>query len=178
MIRGLGGIVAVLGLALVGGGFWLTTGLLQARITEAAATLAETRAEAAVLTNRIAEFQAADTGAVLPADLTLPGITVAETTVALQEQLVMLARAQGVTLTTLNTGTAPDGLTLPAAALTVEGEGALPDVMAFLDTLERQAPRLGLSQLILSAQDATGQDATGRISLRLTAWGILGGEAG
>ena len=173
MTRSVGVLFALLGLALIGAGFWLTTGALQARVEAAAATLAETRAEAAALTARIAEFQAADAGAALPADLTLPEPTVAEATVALQERLVTLARAQGVALTTLTAGAAPEGLSLPAAALTVEGEGALTDVLAFLDALERQPPRLGLSQLMLSSRDATG-----RVSLRLTAWGVLDGGAG
>jgi hypothetical protein len=121
MTRSVGVLFALLGLALIGVGFWTITGALQARVEETAATLAETRAEAAALT----------------------------------------------------AGAAPEGLSLPAAALTVEGEGALTDVLAFLDALERQPPRLGLSQLMLSSRDATG-----RVSLRLTAWGVLDGGAG
>ncbi len=63
----------------------------------------------------------------------------------------------------------------------MEGEGDLPDVMAFLDALERQAPRLGLSSLMLVPQDVA-QDMDGRValrlSLRLTVWGLLNGGAG
>lgn len=173
MTRLAGLILALMGLAGTGGGFWLATGAVQDRVTEAAARLAETRAEAVSLTTRIAEFQAAGAGAALPADLTLPQTTTAEATVALQERLVALAGAQGVALSTLVAGKPPDGLTLPAAALTVEGEGALTDVLAFLDALERHRPFLGLSQVMLSPQDETGQ-----ITLRLTAWGLLGGGAG
>ena len=135
--------------------------------------LAEARAEAVALEARIAAFQAADDGAALPADLVLREATVEEAALALQERLVTLARAHDVDLSSLNAATPPDALTLPAAALTVEGQGALPDVMAFLDALERQDPRLGLSQLMLSPQNEPG-----RLSLRLTVWGLLRGEAG
>lgn len=173
MTRSVGVLFALLGLCVIGSGFWLTTGLLQARVAEAAAALAETRAEAAALTARIAEFRTADVGAALPADLTLPETGAAEAVVGLQERLVTLARAHGVDLTTLTAGTAPAGLSLPAAALTVEGEGRLTDVLAFLDALERQPPRLGLSHLTLSSREATGW-----VSLRLTAWGVLDGGAG
>lgn len=173
MIRGGGVILALMGLGMGGGGFWLTTGAMQARVEEAAAALAETRAEAAALTARIAEFRTADAGRDLPADLALPETSADEAVVALQERLATLARAHGVTLTTLTAGNAPEGLSLPAAALTVEGEGSLTDVLAFLDALERQPPKLGLSHMMLSAREPEGW-----VSLRLTAWGVLGGGAG
>jgi len=51
--------------------------------------------------------------------------------------------------------------------------GSLTDVLAFLDALERQPPKLGLSHMMLSAREPEGW-----VSLRLTAWGVLGGGAG
>lgn len=185
MSRIMGLILALLGIVVAAGGFWLATGPLQARVAGTADALAEARAEVAALETRIAGFQAADDDAALPADVVLPqaGVAeagVAEAGVAMQERLTRLARAHDVALSSLAAGVPPDGLTLPAAALTVEGEGDLPDVMAFLDALERQAPRLGLSSLMLVPQDVA-QDMDGRValrlSLRLTVWGLLNGGA-
>lgn len=169
----MGLILALLGIVFVAGGIWLATGPLQARVAGTAGALAEARKEAATLEARIAGFQAADDSAALSADLVLPQAGMAEAGVAMQERLATLARAHGVALSSFAAGVPPAGLTLPAAALTVEGEGDLPDVMAFLDALERQAPRLGLSSLMLLPQDGTG-----RLSLRLTVWGLLSGGAG
>lgn len=180
MSRVMGLILALLGIVVAAGGFWLATGPLQARVAGTADALAEARAEVAALETRIAGFQAADDDAALPADVVLPQAGVAEAGVAMQERLTRLARAHDVALSSLAAGVPPDGLTLPAAALTVEGEGDLPDVMAFLDALERQAPRLGLSSLMLVPQDVA-QDMDGRValrlSLRLTVWGLLNGGA-
>lgn len=173
MNRGLGLVVALIGLGAVAVGGWLATAPLEARVAGVARSVAEARAEAAALEARIAAFQAADDGAALPAEVVLREATAEEAALALQERLVTLARAHGVDLSSLNAAMPPEALTLPAAALTVEGQGALPDVMAFLDALERQAPRLGLSQLMLTQQNEAGQ-----LSLRLTAWGLLRSEAG
>jgi hypothetical protein len=173
MNRGLVLLLAALGLGAVAGGGWLATAPLEARVSGAAQALTEARAEAAALEARITAFQAADDSAALPEELVLREATAEEAALALQERLVTLARAHDVDLSSLTAAAPPDALTLPAAALTVEGQGTLPDVMAFLDALERQTPRLGLSQLML-----TPQNEPGRLSLRLTAWGLLNGEAG
>ncbi len=83
----MGLILALLGIVVAAGGFWLATGPLQARVAGTADALAEARAEVAALETRIAGFQAADDDAALPADVVLPQAGVAEAGVAMQERL-------------------------------------------------------------------------------------------
>lgn len=172
------GVAILAGCALAVGvaaaAFWAVTGVLQERITEARAGQAALVAEAGNLRARIAEFRAAGAAGDLPEALLLAGQGRTEAVLGLQERLVALAGGNGVTLTSFAETTAPAGLTHPAVAVLVEGEGTVDAVMAYLAALEGQSPPLGLSQLLL--RPAGGE--AGRLSLRLSAWGFAGGTGG
>jgi len=166
------GLALIAGAVLVAGLFWIATGPLQARLAEAGAARAALEAEAVELRARVEGFRAAGAAGALLPELRLPGATRAEAAVALQERMVDLAGAHGVTLTAFSEGSAPEGLSHPAVAVVIEGEGAYDDVVRLLVALEGQSPPVGLSQLML--RPVTG----GGVSLRLLAWGFLQAEAG
>ena len=172
MSRGPMGLALLAGAVLLAGVFWIVTGPLERRLDAAQGELAALAAEAGALELRVAEFATAGAGGALPATMMLPGATRAEAAVALQERLVALAGAHDVVLSAFAEGVAPEGLAQPAVAVVIEGEGALADVTRFLAALEGQAPPVGLGQLMLRPQ--TG----GAMSLRISAWGFVQGEAG
>lgn len=163
------------GVAAMAALFWAVTGVTDARIVAARADLARLEGEAAGLTARIAEFRAAGEAAALPDALMLPGAARAEVVLGLQERIVALAAAHGIALTAFGEASAPEGLSHPAVAVTVEGEGRMDGVAGFMAALEGQSPPLGLAQVMLRPTDAEGG-----LSLRLSVWGFLrrDGEAG
>lgn len=166
------GLALIAGAVLAAALFWIVTGPLQARLEAAGAARAALEAEAVALQARVDGFRVAGASGALGPELRLPGATRAEAAVALQERLVDLAGAHGVVLTSFVEGAVPEGLSHPAVAVVIEGEGAYDDVVRLLAALEGQAPPVALSQMML--RPVTG----GGVSLRLLAWGFVQGEAG
>lgn len=166
------GLALVAGVAVLAGAFWIATGPLEVRRMAAEADIVALQAEAAGLRARVEEFRAAGAGRALPAAMMLPGATQAEAAVGLQDRIVELAGAHGVVLSTFVEGAPPEGLSQAAAAVLVEGEGALEDVMRFLAALEGQSPPVAMNQVMVRPRTGGG------VSLRLVAWGFVQGEAG
>ena len=163
----------VAGVALLAGLFWAATGALDGRVAAARADLAALQVEAAGLPARIDEFRAAGEASALPEALLLPGAARAEAVLGLQERIVALAAAQGVTLTSFVEGSAPEGLNHPAVAMVIEGEGGTENVTGLLAALEGQSPPVGLAQVMLRPVSDQGG-----LSMRVLVWGFLRGEVG
>lgn len=158
--------------------FWAITAPAQDQIALARQQMADLNAEAAALEQRIAEFNGAGDGAALPADLLLPGSDAADAALGLQQTLVDLAAAHGLTLSSFGDAPTPSDLSHPAVSVQIEGDGRLADVTAFLDALERQSPRIGISQLLLRAPSVGDGNPDGRVVLLLAAWGFFTEGAG
>jgi hypothetical protein len=167
-------------LAMLGAGaiFWAVTAPGQDRIALAHQQMADLNAEAAALEQRIAEFNGAGDGAALPDTLLLPGTDAADAALGLQQRLVDLAAAHGLTLSSFGDAPAPADLSHPAVSVRIEGEGRMADVTAFLDALERQSPRIGISQLLLRAPSVGDGNPDGRVVVLLAAWGFAPERAG
>lgn len=158
--------------------FWAVTSSGQNRIALAQQQLADLSAEAAALEQRIAEFNTAGDGAALPDGLLLPGANAADAALGLQQTLIDLAAAHGLTLSSFGQAPAPPDLTHPAISVQIEGDGGVPDVTAFLAALERQSPRIGIAQLLLRAPSVGDGNPDGRVVILLSAWGFFLPEAG
>lgn len=167
-------------LVLLGTGalFWAITAPAQDQIALTRQQMADLTAEAAALEQRIAEFNGAGDGAVLPDTLLLLGTDAADATLGLQQTLVDLAAAHGLTLSSFGEAPNPADLTHPTVSVQIEGDGRMQDVTAFLDALERQTPRIGISQLLLRAPTVGDGNRDGRVVILLSAWGFFAEKAG
>lgn len=152
--------------------FWAVTGPLQARLESAQAKQVALDTEAAALRGRIEELGVIGEDRGPAKTLLLAGSTRAEAAAALQERLGELARQHDVQMTSVSEATVPEGLSHPATAVVIEGEGSLEKVIRLLAALEAQSPPIGFGQLMIRRQDA------GQVSLRLMAWGLLHEDAG
>ena len=165
-------VVAAIALG-TGGLVWALTAPGTASIALGRQQLADLTAEAAALESRIAEFNSAGDGSAMPGDLLLPGAGAADASLALQQRLVDLAAGHDLALSSFGDAPTPAALTHPAVSVQIDGEGRLQDVTAFLDALEHQTPRIGISQLLLRAPSIGDGNAEARVILRLSAWGFF-----
>ncbi|PLL10564.1 hypothetical protein C0V75_19750 [Tabrizicola sp. TH137] len=174
MSRALTGVLALAAVGAGGALFWLVTEPMQDAIAARQDRLAGIVKEEAALAERIAEFGSGVAVPELPPAVMLPGATRAEAELALQERLAVLAEAAGVMLTSLREGAAPEGVTQPTVAVLAEGEGGYAEVAALIAALEAETVPLGVEELVLRPV-VEGQQ---RVTLRLSVWGFIGGEAG
>lgn len=165
-------VVAMLALG-TGGLFWSLTAPGTASIALGRQQLADLAAEATALDQRIAEFNSAGDGTDMPSELLLPGTGAAEASLALQQRLVDLATSHNLALSSFGDAPPPATLFHPAVSVQIDGEGRLQDVTALLDALERQSPRIGISQLLLRAPSIGDGNPEARVILRLSAWGFF-----
>lgn len=170
----LGFVISIVGAAAL---FMMLTTPGMTRIDRAAAQLAGLNAEAAALGSRVSEFEAAASGEPLSPSLLLPGQSTADAGLMLQQDLVDLAAAHGVSLTSF-------GVVPPAEAsrllvsVVLEGQGPLASVARFLAAIEQRKPRIAVSQLLLRSTSLDGPGDQADVLLRLTVWGFHAGDAG
>lgn len=172
---------ALLGFALivVGSGalFLVATAPGVARIERAGVELALLQSEAGAIASHVRDFERTSSGNLLHPSMLLAGQTSAEAGLILQQDLVDLAAAHGVTLSSFGVSPSVEP-SQPLISVVLEGKASLASFARFLAALEQRRPRAAVSQMILRSTSNYGPlDETG-VVLRLTVWGFHSGSAG
>jgi hypothetical protein len=170
-MRGLGALL-VLGLvALAGGLFAGLTAPGQERLGESVARIEALRAEAEALGARIRALEQAATAEAPAPEIARVAATASEAALDLQDGLVELARRNGLEPSIFGSQPAPEGLTLPAVSVVLEGEGELADLARFLAALEATRPPIAVAQLTLRDESMRrAEGGVAPVAFRIAAW--------
>lgn len=170
-MRGVGTIF-ILGLAGLTG--WLFASLTapgQEWLGASVTRIEALHAEAEALGARIRAIERSEaTDAPTPAMARLAA-TASGAALDLQHGVVELARQNGLELSTFGAQPAPEGLTLRAVSVVLEGEGETADMARFLAALEAERPPIAVAQLTLRDQSrrrVEGGEAP--VAFRIAAW--------
>ena len=170
-MRGLG-VLLVLGLAGLAGA--LVVGLTapgQERLAASVARIESLQAEAEALGARIRALEQAGAAEDPASEIARVAATASEAALGLQQSVVDLARQSGLEPSTFGSQPAPEGLTIPAVGVALEGEGEIADLARFLAALEAARPPIAVAQLTL--RDQSRRRAEGGVApvvFRIAAW--------
>ena len=174
MLRALVGFVVTVGGAVVL--FLLLTTPGMDRIELKRAELNRLRSEADMLADRVRELQGASQKQ-LPPSLLLTGQSGAEVGLLLQQDLVDLAAAHGVSLTSFSV-IPPIEPSMAMTSVVLEGRSALASFAQFLAALEQKRPRVAVSQMMLRATPYDGPLDEAGVVLRMAIWGFHAKNSG
>lgn len=153
---------------------WLFTTLTapgQARLDASVERIMTLRAEAEALDARIRVLEHAVVTEAPTGAMARHATTASAAALDLQDRLVELARQNALELSIFGVQPAPEGLTLPAVSLSLEGEGETEDLARFLAALEAEHPPVAVAQLTL--RDQSRRRAEGGVApvvFRISAW--------
>lgn len=170
-MKGLGSLLALGSVALASG---LVAGLTlpgQERLRASVARIEALHAEAEDLGARISAIEQATAGEAPAPAIARRAATESEAALGMQRSLVELARQNGLEPSTFGGHPAPEGLTLAAVGVVLEGEGEIEDLARFLAALEVARPPIAVGQLTMRDQSlARAEGGEAPVAFRLAAW--------